>query len=301
MTVKYFDLYSLNFNNFNVFCAQIETFPENAFKSELCNAKTAKHLTERFQKEQAFYELLNSVMETTQELKPKELFKQEWEAWNTSRENFKNLQAQFYGADPYDIQHLVNIVLGISEDDRFPCSLELRTDCFALMKKTDFLVTKYEPFNKIDNHLPKYQPGILASKFLEEHSDIQTLTIGCGWKSKHVGGICYTNKHHEHIAKSFDIDLFAAIGPDLVISMHNEDFWKSIPNDRFNIIQDHTNTNILFEGDSSAQTIQAIFRTLKPGGKLCMDHYFEEKDIAQLKNSGFKVTGNTEAQKPTEK
>jgi hypothetical protein len=282
----------LNFSNLNNFCTQIENFPEDSFKLQLLNAKTAKLYTEKFEKEKELYNLFPTLIETSETEKQKNFLRNICQSWNTGLKNFQNMKTQFHGADPYSIQHLVNIVLGISEDDRYPCSPELRSNYFILMKKTEFLVTN------ADSHLLKYQPGVLASKFLKEHSDVQTLTIGCGWAAQNISGICYDSKPHEHNNNSFSIELFAGIGPDLVVDMHNPDFWTAIPNDRFETIQDHTNAHFLFIGDSSTQTIQSIFRTLKPGGELRMDHYFEEKDITQLKSIGFEVIAETKAKKP---
>lgn len=92
---------------------------------------------------------------------------------------------------------------------------------------------------------------------------------------------------------SFKIDIAATIGPDLVVDMHNLDFWKAIPAEYFENIQDHTYGYMLFESETSQQTVQEIFRTLKPGGFLTMDHDFKEEQIMLLKDAGFSVSWGT--------
>lgn len=283
MTIKYFDLYSLNFSNLDRFLASLDTIQDESLKLEFLEARSREQVvTKTFNKEQAAFDIMGG------ELK---------ENWIQTRIISEKMFAEFQGADPYDIQDCVNIILGISGAEKRP-SMEITQQYFTMMKESGFLACNQGLF---DVEL-KYQPGILAAKFLTENPHITTLTIGCGKAVKYYYSSCYFRKPEEHVHDSFDIDMTAGIGPDLVVDMHNLDFWRAIPGQYFENIQDHTYSHALFESKTSELTVQEIFRTLKPGSFLTMDHAFNKEQITLLENVGFSVSywGNQKkAQKPS--
>lgn len=262
------------------FIVSLNMLQDDKLKSEFLAARSRERtVMETLKKEQAVFDILGG---------------QERVDWIQTRIVSEKIFAEFQGADPYHIQDCVNIVLGISGAEKRP-SMEIAQQYFAMMKESGFLTCNQELFDE------KYQPGILASKFLEEKPHITTLTIGCGKAVKLYFSSCYFRKPEEHVHDSFNIDISAAIGPDLVVDMHNLDFWKAIPDEYFENIQDHTYGRMLFESETSELTVQEIFRTLKPGGFLTMDHVFEEENVLMLKNAGFSISyfgDQKKAQKP---
>jgi len=82
------------------------------------------------------------------------------------------------------------------------------------------------------------------------------------------------------------------MGPTLVVDIHDPDFWKLIPNERFESVVDHTSGYFLFDDPKAEDTIQHLFRTLKHGGYLELDFSFEEKHIGLLESAGFTIDIN---------
>jgi hypothetical protein len=289
MTIKYFDLYSLNFSHLNFFLQNLNTLEPNDLQSQFLEAGRAETMKDTFGREAEMENLLMQVLnlQGNKETPADKMMQQAVRNTQEVRFHIEKILEEFQGSDPFKIQHLVNRVLDISQNEEVPCPIELRQQYFTRMKESGFLTPGPELLNWEEEKSVKYQPGALAVRFLEEHPEIKTLTIGCGESAKTYSASCYWRRADHHIENSFKIDLTSGIGPDLVVNMHNLDFWKGIPDGRFENIYDHTYGYFLLDDASSTNTISHIFRTLKPEGCLHMDHSFKDNHKTLLTQAGF--------------
>ncbi len=300
--IKYFDLYTLDFSCVKQFAAGLENFEDSELKTAFVKAISAESNRANHAHNLSVIQVLENLVFAAPEIQknPNKIFTDLYKDTKTCCENADNLLAEFNGADPFEIQELVHVILGISEKIHTECSegveasysAEVKQQYYNLMKETGFCISNFceEPI--------KYEPGKLAIKFLEENPDVKTLTLGCGKNVNMYPTACSFRRENDHAHPSLKIDLYSTIGPDLVCDMHNQDFWNAIPNEYFENIQDHTFGPFLFEND---RTLHEVFRTLKPGGSLLMDHPFKAEHRKQLENAGFKFEDGeiTIAQKTT--
>jgi len=113
--------------------------------------------------------------------------------------------------------------------------------------------------------------------------------LGCGRNINYIP--CCGYKEHD---KALFVDISSYIAPDVITDMHNPDFWKKIPSERFQIVADHTNTReVIFK---EVDTLKQIYRVLKSGGSFSMLHSIEDSDSLEqqarkekMQNAGFIV------------
>ncbi len=296
-TINYFNIYSLNFSHLSDIKQQIALC-----QGPLCQDPLRFKLEEAFNKatkikadievDKMQSQVLSMVIEMNPDNPGRPLFIKSLEEIQQTVLNRENLLEQFNGADPFAIQDLVHHILGISQSIESPFSEESRQQCFLLMKESGFLCTNYSSVNTKEDSPISYQPHLLASAYLEEHPGIQTLAIGCGEAGNTYKGSCHFRRTGDHVDRLFSIDLTAEMAPNLVVNMHDLDFWKGITDERFESIVDHTYGFFLFEDPNTPETVQHIYRTLKPGGYLEMDHSFDEKHSELLESVGFTMDIN---------
>lgn len=303
--IKYFDLYTLDFSHIDAFRTGLEKLEDSELKTKFLKATSAEAQKENREKNLSVRKMFEEQVFTQPDFDKgpgSKMLREAYDLVKTCCENADHLLDEFNGADPFEVQELVHVVLGITDKIRTSCSdadqisysPECKKQYLELMKESEFLIANscFEAVEPLH-----YEPAKLAAQFLELNPDVKTLTLGCGKNTNTYIAGCSFRRAEDHARPSFMIDLNSSVGPDLVVDMHNLDFWKVIPNEYFENIQDHTYGNFLFQKE---ETVREIFRTLKPGGFLLMDHVFEEKDREQLKNVGFVLDDATKkAQKPT--
>ncbi len=276
-TINYFNLYSLDFSRVNNLRVAIG---ENQDKLglEICSALNGGSTKNSCELAETVIERLSPFQEGKNE-EVKKMLSNAKQALLLSQETLSN----YGGACPFQIQEIVHQILGISE--QAPFADQLRETYFTLMQKSGFLSTEHRSINlRID-----YQPGALAAGFLKAHPEKKTMAIGCGASTKTHVTACHYRLAEDHATDPFSIDLFANLGPDVVVNMHDEAFWKAIPDERFTKIFDHTMGNFLFEDARTKNTLKELFRALSPGGSLMMEHAFQEEHKGLLREAGFTV------------
>jgi hypothetical protein len=295
MCVKYSDLYSLNFDYLNNFFVKMWDVDNSKFNACFFEAKLGMNIVKDCQDNKKLSEQLSQffVSEHFTEGPGTAMFKEYLQGTQLCYSNGERLLKEFGGADPFRIQVLVNYVLGISQDKEMHFLPGERRAYLQLMCESGFLSGSQCFFNIGDEGAYKYQPEALAAKFLKENPQIKTLTIGCGKNTTTRPGSCLFRRKEDHQHDALRIDLSAVMGPDVVVDMHNLNFWKAIPDHYFENIEDHTYGYFLLENPASAETLREVFRTLKPGGCLLFDLPFksESQHIPLLKQAGFSVEG----------
>ncbi len=290
-TINYFNIYSLDFSHLRDMKQQI-AFCQEPLASQLESAFEATEIKSQLAKDKISSNALEKVVEMSPENPGLPMFIQTLSNIQQTNRYRENLLEKFDGADPFAIQVLVHHILGIPQTIEPQSSDETRQQCFLLMKKSGFLQTDYSSVNTAEERPLLYQPHILASAYLEEHPEIQTLAIGCGEAGETYSASCHFRRAGDHADKLFSIDHSAMMGPTLVVDIHDPDFWKLIPNERFESVVDHTSGYFLFDDPKAEDTIQHLFRTLKHGGYLELDFSFEEKHIGLLESAGFTIDIN---------
>jgi SAM-dependent methyltransferase len=294
MSVKYFDLYLLNFNYLNNFFAKMWTVQNAKFNASFLEAKLGSFLLDDYARNEKIIALVEKLNLGAS--------KEHLEDMKTCNTNITNLLSSFGGSDSFKIQELVNNILGISQNEDIHFLPGERREYLQLMCKSGFLSGKGCFFipNVKEEGLYKYHPELLAAKFLKENPHIKTLTIGCGKNVHTRPGSCLFRRAEDHAHAALRIDISAMMGPDVVVDMHHPDFWKVISEHYFENIEDHTYGYFLLDNPSSPQTIREVFRTLKPGGWLLFDLPLKEEHIVLLKEAGFSIEGEepTKVQRP---
>jgi hypothetical protein len=296
---SYFNFYSLDFSRAQDFIQEIAQ-NQDELGVELQAALTGKEMRSKVEEhknmEKVMARALNICMDDKEEETPGyRMFQEQLSNVQKARAAAQEVLSDWGGADPFAVQGIVHKILGIPENIESTFSDELRQRYLTLMKNSGFLITEYTSVNRQDEKPIDYRTHVLASNFLQEHPKKRTLTIGCGELAKTYFGSCHFRRAKDHIEDSFTIDILAQQRPDLIVDMHDLDFWSAVPNERFEKIFDHTYGPFLFENPHAEETIAHIFRTLKPGGYLEMDHDFDfrGKNYKQLlQKAGFTVDEN---------
>jgi hypothetical protein len=288
-TINYLNIYSLNFSKINDFKSLVNSFG-NDLQPKFQAAFRADLINEGITKGKSMLNFMSRALgENNEDTPGARAFSEIKTNIIQAGQNAQTILAQYGGADPYRVQALVSYVLGI-EDIEQPVSDEVKKEYLLAMKSSGFLNTSYSPTNPLI-----YQPGPLAFQYLITHPEIKAMTIACGEAGKDTPGSCHFRRIEDHSTASFTIDLSAAMGPNVVVNMHDPNFWRSIPNERFEKILDHSYGYFLFDDQQSANTLQNLFRVLQPGGYLKMDHPFRENHIVMLRNAGFSVEEGQES------
>jgi SAM-dependent methyltransferase len=289
--INYFNFYSLDFSRVNNFEIIIEQ-DENELASQFGSALKA----ERMKSDLARYEMAKETLERTlslftgkEEMPGCKIFKQTISEIQKANIDANQVLCKHNGVDPFEVQEITHRILGIPKNRKDTISDELRQHYFDLMKKSGFLITEYASVNRSMEQTIDYLPSSLALEFLKNHPEKKTLTIGCGEAGKTYAASCHFRRSEDHNEPSFTIDVSACQQPDLVVDMHDLDFWKAIPNEHFENIFDHSYGYFLLENPHSKETLQSIFRTLKPGGFLKIDLPFKEAHKLLLQDVGFVV------------
>jgi len=298
-TINYFDFYSLNFsqvNSFKTIVEQDQAQAPNELGSQLCSALNAQRMKSALSRYEKSIETLNRVlllplnqekMSGQEEMSGDRMFKKQISEMQEANANANQILCNYNGADPFEVQEITHRILGIPKNHQDAISHELRQHYFDLMKKSGFLITEHASVNQQTEQTINYLPSSLALELLKNHPEKKTLTIGCGEAGRTYAASCHFRRSEDHRELSFTIDISAAQQPDLVVDMHDSDFWRVIPNSHFENIFDHSYGYFLFENPHSKETLQSIFRTLKPGGFLKMDLPFKEDHQLLLQDAGF--------------
>jgi hypothetical protein len=282
-TINYFNIYTLDFSRINAFKQAVSSFTDD-LQPKFQAAFRAEIVKERLENGKKIHKVVTKALAGSNEDTPgSQMFSEMLTTINQSGQHAQQMLDQYGGVDPYEIQKLVNFMLGI-EDGQFSVSNEVKKDYLLVMKSSGFLSTAYTPTNPL-----VYQPETLAFEYLSQHPEIRTLTFACGEAGKDNFGSCHYRRAQDHAEASFTIDQTGSMGPDLVVNMHNPNFWKSIPDGRFEKILDHSYGYFLFEGDQATDSLQNLYRVLQSGGYLKMDLPFREQHVAMLKKAGFFV------------
>jgi hypothetical protein len=188
----------------------------------------------------------------------------------------KEILEKYSGTDPYQMQEIVHRVLGISKT---PLVDGLKESYLKIMEESGFLQVRER----------SVKVGALVAQLLGDRPEIEQLNLGCGDAGKDCIGSCHFRRENDHGSHAMTIDLYASIGPTIEVDMHDKEFWAAIPNDRLLKVSDHTYGRFLFEDQRSKETLSQIYRTLKTGGTLAMDHPFNDEHIPWLTEIGFVI------------
>ncbi len=286
LTVKYFDIYSLNYSHIEELKKEISSYPA-PLQPKFQNAFNAESMKEKIENGKQVYQSMSPmILQQSDEQKLTEASRVMANFVKNAKEASENAQALLNrcgNVDHYQLQLLVNYVLGIEDLEGISCTDLVKERYFSAMKKSGFLDTPYSSLQQ----KPVYQPGLLASEFLSQHPEIKTMTLACGEAGSAYPGSCYSRRPEDHAQESFTIDSTGGMGPRLVDNMHDPDLWKCISNGRFERVFDHSMGYFLFNDPQSQNTIENIYRVLQQGGCLKMDHSFEPKHVEMLKTAGF--------------
>lgn len=296
--IKYHGLYSLNFSCLNDFSSQLKFLDDNAKGpfQEAIRGSNIKKVSETTRKQ---IEMLTPMLTSFNASSQEDLFSGFVKNLEKVVQFADSVLAQYEGSDPYSIQQYVHEILGICKCSSFEINDLQRQTYLDLMKKSGFLITEYALVNREEAISIPHNTGALASSYLAIRPEVVRLSLGCGNVSLASAG-CHFRRSVDHAQQSFTIDLSMGINPDLMADMHDMGFWLGIPDSRLEAILDHTYGYFLFDDSRSMQTLQQIFRCLKPGGYLEMDHALKESNVQMLRQVGFVVeNGDTKvARKP---
>lgn len=282
-TISYFNLYSLNLSKISDFKNATTSFTDG-LQSKFQAAFEAGNINEILKTSKGQLEQL-SLME--KQMPENRVFSEMVAGTTQINKNAQAILDKYNGIDPYDVQRLVNCVLGIESLDDIQLSEEIKKNYLLAMKESGFLNSS----SSLSEPQFIYQPGPITAEYLSQHPEMKTMTLACGEAGNLSLGACHFRRKKDHAEPSFNIDMTASIGPHVVANMHDPDFWSSIPDGRFENIYDHSYGYYLFEDKRAGNTVQNLCRVLKSGGHLTMDHPFKEEDVDMLQKVGFSVEG----------
>lgn len=269
-SISYFNVYSLDFSNLDSFKSKVEDLESCLLRDYLNNTLSGKNLNSYLEKAEKMQRLFTIMPgPACPEL-------------SQSIENTSNLLKEFSGCDPYELQNVVHCILGIPTTLEFDTSEKIKQSYFEAMKTSGLLRTA----QSIDY---KYEPHLLTAECLKSHPELNKLVIGCGKLCLTNLGSCYFRRPQDHGNNCFTIDISSSIGSDVVVNMHNPDFWSVIPDERLEKVADHTYGDFLFEDSLSAATLQNIHRVLKSNGILEMGNSFKREHCDLLEKCGFQI------------
>ncbi len=263
-TINYFNMYSLDFSYVGQLKEALKLQEEDEIRPLMENALKATTIRNGLEQRSLNKSMLIEFPQ----------FKKAIELIDKASTAATGILEKYSDADPYELQEIVHRILGISKK---PLAEELKQTYLKIMQQSGFLQLKDM----------KIKVGDQVAQLFRERPEIDWLNLGCGEAGRDAVGSCHFRREKDHDTRAMTIDLSVLMGPNIVVDMHDVEFWDAIPNEKFSTINDHSYGYFLFDEQRSNQTLSQIFRTLKPGASLIMDHAFKDEHKSCLREIGF--------------